>query len=98
MAAVLVQILSFFAIAPKLGIWGFSGLLITNLVSEMKNSKWKIENGGDVSVNRKCFGDCYKTWYTGIFGIADCNSDISITKLFSLSAQPRTKDVDVGSY
>ena len=35
MAAILVQILSFFAIAPKLGIWGFSGSLITILVSEL---------------------------------------------------------------
>ena len=86
MAAILVKILSFFAIASKLRVWGFSGSLITNLVSELKNSKWKIENGGDVSVNRKCFSNCYETWYTGIFGIADCDSDISITKLFSLSA------------
>ena len=62
------------------------GLLITNLVSKLSNLKLKIENGGDVSVNRKCFGNCYETWYTGIFGIADCDSDISITKLFSLSA------------
>ena len=35
MAATLVQILSFFAIALNLGIWGFSGSLITNLVSEL---------------------------------------------------------------
>ena len=37
MAAILVQILSFFAIAPKLGIWGFSGSLITILASELQN-------------------------------------------------------------
>ena len=76
MVAILVQILSFFAIARKLAIWGFSGSLITNMVSVLQNSKWKIENGGDVSLNRMCFGNCYETWYTGIFGIADCNSDI----------------------
>ena len=35
MAAILVKILIFFASAPKLGIWGFSGSLITNLVSEL---------------------------------------------------------------
>ena len=60
MAAILVQILSFFAM--------------------------KIKNVGDVGVNRKCFGNYYETWHTGIFRIADCDSDISITKLFSLSA------------
>ena len=71
MAAILLQILSFFAIAAKLGIWGFSGLLITNMVPGLQNSKWKIGNGRVVSVNRKCFGNCYEIWYTGIFGIAD---------------------------
>ena len=73
MAVILVQIPSFFAIAPELGIWEFSGSLITNLVSVLQNSKWKTENGSDVSVSRKCFGNCYETWYTGIFGIADFN-------------------------
>ena len=45
-------------------------------MSELQISKWKIENGGDISVKRKCFGNCYETWYTEIFGIANCNSDI----------------------
>ena len=37
MAAILVQILSFFAIAPKLGTWGFSGSLIAILISVLQN-------------------------------------------------------------
>ena len=85
MAAILVKILSFFAIAPKLGIWGFSGSLISNLVSELQNSKWKIQNGGDVSVNRKCFGNCAATWYMGVFGVADYESGVRIAK-FEMAA------------
>ena len=37
MAAILVQIVSFFAIAPKLGILGFSGSLIAILISVLQN-------------------------------------------------------------
>ena len=45
MVAILVQIFSFFAIAPKLGVWGFSGSLITILASELQNKKWQIQDG-----------------------------------------------------
>jgi len=35
-----------FLILMKLVIRGFSGLLVTNLVSDFQNSKWRIQYGG----------------------------------------------------
>ena len=58
---------------------------IQNLVSEFQKSNSRIQNGGYISANFQFFRNCAETWYIGVFGVADCDSDISITQLFSLS-------------
>ena len=53
---------------------------IQNLVSELQNSKWRIQNGGYVSANSQFFRNCAETWYMGVFGVADYESGVRIVK------------------
>ena len=53
---------------------------IQNLVSELQNSKWRIQNGGYISANSQFFRNCAETWYMGIFGVADYESGVRIVK------------------
>ena len=40
---------------------------IQNLVSELQNLKWRIQNGGYISANSQFFSNCAETWYFGGF-------------------------------
>ena len=53
---------------------------IENLVSELQNSKWRIQNGSYISANSQFFRDCAETWYMGVFGVADYESGVRIVK------------------
>ena len=53
---------------------------IQNLVSELKNSKWRIQNGGYISANSQFFRNCAETWYMRVFGVADYESGVRILK------------------
>ena len=50
------------------------------LVSELKNSKWRIQNGGYISANSQFFCNCVETWHMGVFGVADYESGGRIAK------------------
>ena len=65
---------------------------IQNLVSELQNSKWQIQNGGYISANSQFFRNCAETWYMVVFGVADHDSSIRITKL--KMADPRWRLCD----
>ena len=53
---------------------------IQNLVSELQNSKWRIQNGGYISANSQFFLNCAGTWCMGVFGVADYESGVRIVK------------------
>ena len=55
-------------------------LKIQNLVSELQNSKSRIQNGGYISANSQFFRNCAETWYMGVFGVADFESGVRIVK------------------
>ena len=56
-------------------------LKIQNLVSELQNSKWRIQNGGYISANFQFFRNCAETWYMEVFGVADYESGVRTAKL-----------------
>ena len=55
----------------------FSGSLITNLLSNFQNSKWRIQNGGTKC--KKLF-DRNKIEFLKIFGVADYESALRFSK------------------
>ena len=54
---------------------------IQNLVSELQNLQWRIQNGGYISANSQFFRNCAETWYTGVFGVADYESGVRVVKI-----------------
>ena len=66
-----------------LGCWlrfWSQNLKIQNLVSELQNSKWRIQNGGYISENSQFFRNCVETPCMGVFGVADYESGVRIEK------------------
>ena len=61
-------------------------------MSELQNSKWRIQNGGYISANSQFFRNCAETWYMGVFGVADYESGVRIVK-FKM-ADPRWRLCD----
>jgi hypothetical protein len=55
----------------------FSGSLITNLISDLSNSKWQTQNGGLI-VKKKSY--CPESMYYKLFGVAAYKSDIKFIK------------------
>ena len=55
----------------KLGTHGILGSLITNRLSDFKNSKWRIQDGGRRNENRHDIGEHV---YSRVFPVADYES------------------------
>ena len=55
----------------------FLGSLITNLRSDLQNSRWRIQDGGR---NFEKSTDLHKNRYKGVFGVADHESEVRFRK------------------
>ena len=55
---------------------------IQNLVTELQNSKWRIQNGGYISANSQFFRNRAESWYMGVFGVADYESGVRILQFW----------------
>ena len=75
-------------IGIKFGIRGFLGSLITNLSVEFKNSTWRIQNS---RLKCKKLFDWDEIWYSGVFGIANYESERKIQKFKIADPKWRTK-------
>ena len=75
-------------ICTKIGIRGFLGSLITNLRSDLGNSKWRIQDG---ERNLEKSTDLLKNQYKGVFGVADHESEVRFTKFKMAHPRWRTK-------
>ena len=67
----------------KIGIKGLVGPLITNLLSDSKNSKWRIQYDGQNFEKFQFFG---KNWYIRIFRVADYEFPVRFGK-FKITVQ-----------
>jgi len=73
----------------NMGIDGFSGSLITNLNSDVENSKWRIQEGDQ---NLKYFWIFFfETWYREVFEVADYEFEVRFEK-FKM-ADPRSAKI-----
>ena len=61
----------------KISLWKFSGSLIINLLLDIRNSKRRIQYGGQKFSKLFKF---HKNWDMGVFWIADYGSAISFFK------------------
>jgi hypothetical protein len=57
----------------KISIWGFLRSLITNPMSKIQNSKWRIQYGGQKYQNQL---HSLEICYLEVFEVADYESDI----------------------
>ena len=69
-------------------MYGFMGSLITNLKSHFRNTKWRIQYGGQ---NLKKLAYKRYNLYVWLYGIADYESEVRFSKYKMADSIWRTK-------